>query len=183
MFDRDTAKRAKSEQNGSGQVCESGVPFSYEIGLPGLDRVEVRKDSENEGRFLFVLLKGKDDVLSQRPLSQRELQSLPEAYDHLNNFFGGIRAALNLSEAFLQRGLGDVTDIADLLQGVIERHDTFREKSKIPDSSPEDPSIMLLRLIVDGLNDAAEMLLVTKALTKVQQDAIPAPQHGSDSPL
>ena len=183
MFDRTIRRETALGQEGSVQLPKSDCSFSYKIGLPGLDRVEVRKDPENEDRFLFILLKSEDDVLSQRPLSKREMSHLQHGYDHLNNFFGGIRAALNLSEAFLQRGLGDVTDFADLLQGVIERHDTFREKSKIPDSSPEDPSIMLLRLIVDGLNDAAEMLLVTKALTKVQQDAIPAPQHGSDSPL
>ena len=158
---------------------EESCPLAYHLGLPGLQFIEVRGDPENEGAFHLILWKTEDEVLRARQLSPREIRHLEHGYEHLNTFFDGLRGALSLSERVLGKGWIDVTDVADLFRQVINRYDLNREGSGIRDETLEDPSIMILRYIVDGLEDAGEMLIVGKAMvTSLNQSLPPAQSRG-----
>jgi hypothetical protein len=80
----------------------------------------------------------------------------------------------------LGKGWIDVTDVADLFRQVINRYDLNREGSGTRDETLEDPSIMILRYIVDGLEDGGEMLIVGKAMVTSLNESLPPAQFRRD---
>jgi hypothetical protein len=180
MFEKATRLKLQSGTREPVESFEGSCPLAYQIGLPGLQSIEVRGDPEHEGAFQLILWKTEDEVLRVRQLSSREIRHLEHGYEHLNTFFGGLRGALSLSERVLGKGWIDVTDVADLFRQVINRYDLNREGSGIRDETLEDPSIMILRYIVDGLEDGGEMLIVGKAMVTSLNESLPPAQFRRD---
>ena len=176
MFERATQFNPESRTREPVESFEGSCPLAYQIGLPGLQSIEVREDPDNKGAFLLVLWKTEDELLRVRQLSPREIHHLEHGYEHLNTFFGAIRGTLSVSERVLGKGWIDVTDVADLFRQVINRYDQSREGTGTRDQTLEGPSIMLLRYIVDGLEDAGEMLIVGNAIATSLNESLPPPQ-------
>jgi hypothetical protein len=148
-------------------------PFAYHLGLGNLECIEVQRVGDE---FFFLFWSDEGTLLRDRKLSAREVESLSDAYAHLDGYFRSIDGALELSEKVHEHGRCDAKALADSLRFLLKIHDEHLRSLPISRKMAFDQRGLLLSRLIDGVEDIFEMSFIGEALARSLRRALPASQ-------
>jgi hypothetical protein len=148
-------------------------PFAYHLGLGNLECIEVQQVGDE---FFFLFWGDEGTLLRDRKLSAREVESLSDAYAHLDGYFRAIDCALELSEKVHEHGRCDAKALADSLRFILKTHDEHLRSLPISREMALDQRGLLLNRLIDGVEDIFEMSFIGEALARSLRQALPASQ-------